>query len=102
MGTESSTGRLERLAPKVFNGSLKNLTEESVVKAKSRIINRWKKRQLPAQIFGVVRHAERADGIYAYYKGQRWTQTEDYTRRPADPSRGPRNIAFHSVMQYMC
>lgn len=48
-------------------------------------LRRWKRRQLPGQLCGVIRHAERADGIYAFINGQRWTQTEDFRQYPMDP-----------------
>lgn len=49
------------------------------------VLNRWQKRQLQSQLFAVVRHAERADSLYAFYKGGRWSQTDDFLRYPVDP-----------------
>lgn len=48
-------------------------------------LSKWKGRRLQGQLCGVIRHAERADGIYAFIGGQRWTQTEDFQRYPLDP-----------------
>lgn len=52
---------------------------------KRSLVTRWQRRQLQSQIFAVVRHAERADSVYAFYKGGRWTQSEDFCRYPVDP-----------------
>lgn len=52
---------------------------------KGAFLARWQKRQLPSQLFAVVRHAERADSVYSFYQGQRWTQTLDFHRFPVDP-----------------
>uniref|UniRef100_A0A7S0AAC6 Uncharacterized protein n=1 Tax=Pyrodinium bahamense TaxID=73915 RepID=A0A7S0AAC6_9DINO len=49
------------------------------------LIARWQKRQLPVQSFCVTRHAERADGIYAFIDGGRWTCSEDFKHWPLDP-----------------
>ena len=38
-------------------------------------------RTLRTQLFGVVRHAERADGVFAWWEGGRWSSSED-GRRP--------------------
>lgn len=48
-------------------------------------IYKWQKRRLPVQFFSVIRHEERADGWNAFVHGQRWTQSEDFTRWPFDP-----------------
>eukprot|EP00928_Gymnodinium_smaydae_P087479 TRINITY_DN7173_c0_g1_i1.p1 TRINITY_DN7173_c0_g1~~TRINITY_DN7173_c0_g1_i1.p1 ORF type:complete len:449 (-),score=54.87 TRINITY_DN7173_c0_g1_i1:54-1400(-) len=45
----------------------------------------WENRKAGNQMFGIVRHAERADSIYGFLDGGRWTQTEDYARWPQDP-----------------
>lgn len=45
----------------------------------------WQKRKLPTQLFGVVRHAERADGVFAFWEGGRWSSSEDGRRFPLDP-----------------
>jgi len=49
------------------------------------LIARWQKRQQAVQLFSVCRHAERADGIYAFIGGQRWSSTEDFRQWPLDP-----------------
>lgn len=49
------------------------------------VFNSWKKRQLHLQLCSVVRHTERADSIYAFWKGDRWTQTRDFHEWPIDP-----------------
>jgi len=49
------------------------------------LLAKWKGRKLPAQIFGVIRHAERADCMWGTYGGGRWTQTEDSYRWSVDP-----------------
>lgn len=43
----------------------------------------WQKRKLPTQLFGVVRHAERADGVFAFWEGGRWSSSEDGRRQMA-------------------
>mmetsp|Transcript_107044 Transcript_107044/g.194822 ORF Transcript_107044/g.194822 Transcript_107044/m.194822 type:complete len:734 (-) Transcript_107044:99-2300(-) len=54
--------------------------------ARGKLIARWRKRQLPLQLFAVVRHVERADGAYAFVQGgARWSQTEDFRQWPLDP-----------------
>ncbi|CAJ1330837.1 unnamed protein product [Effrenium voratum] len=45
----------------------------------------WQKRKLPTQLFGVVRHAERADGVFAIWEGTRWCSSDDGRRFPLDP-----------------
>ncbi|CAJ1373293.1 unnamed protein product [Effrenium voratum] len=37
------------------------------------------------QLFGVVRHAERADGVFAIWEGTRWCSSDDGRRFPLDP-----------------
>eukprot|EP00927_Polykrikos_kofoidii_P017209 TRINITY_DN17813_c0_g1_i1.p1 TRINITY_DN17813_c0_g1~~TRINITY_DN17813_c0_g1_i1.p1 ORF type:complete len:584 (-),score=84.49 TRINITY_DN17813_c0_g1_i1:72-1823(-) len=60
---------------------------KSVGKRLSRrgLVAKWQTRTLPEQVFGVVRHAERADGAYAFFRGGRWTQTADFQMWPLDP-----------------
>lgn len=53
--------------------------------AKSSQLTRWQRRHLESELFGVVRHAERADDIFAFYKGQRWTDSQDGRTWPLDP-----------------
>lgn len=43
--------------------------------------------------FGVVRHAERADGPFVTVAGERWTRTSDYARWPHDPPLSDEGIA---------
>jgi len=45
----------------------------------------WGTRKLPVQLFAVIRHAERADDVFALVGGKRWTQTEDFLKHPVDP-----------------
>mmetsp|Transcript_70602 Transcript_70602/g.165559 ORF Transcript_70602/g.165559 Transcript_70602/m.165559 type:complete len:611 (+) Transcript_70602:40-1872(+) len=45
----------------------------------------WQKRKLPTQLFGVVRHTERADGVFAFWEHGRWSASEDSRRFPLDP-----------------
>ncbi|CAE7611001.1 unnamed protein product [Symbiodinium pilosum] len=72
MGNEASTG---------------NVT--SALKATKRSSNLllagWQKRKLPTQLFGVVRHTERADGVFAFWENGRWSSSEDCRRFPLDP-----------------
>ena len=49
------------------------------------LVASWQKRKLPTQLFGVVRHAERADGVFAFWEGGRWSSSEDGRRFPLDP-----------------
>eukprot|EP00929_Paragymnodinium_shiwhaense_P017945 TRINITY_DN12784_c0_g1_i1.p1 TRINITY_DN12784_c0_g1~~TRINITY_DN12784_c0_g1_i1.p1 ORF type:complete len:1260 (+),score=230.98 TRINITY_DN12784_c0_g1_i1:148-3927(+) len=49
------------------------------------VIAKWQQRQFPEQLFAVVRHAERADGAFAFFRGGRWTQSEDFENWPLDP-----------------
>mmetsp|Transcript_144475 Transcript_144475/g.402485 ORF Transcript_144475/g.402485 Transcript_144475/m.402485 type:complete len:490 (-) Transcript_144475:108-1577(-) len=37
------------------------------------------------RLFGVIRHAERADGAFSFVNGVRWTQTPDFAEWPFDP-----------------
>lgn len=75
MGAEASTQAL----------SSKTTPAAHALRSQKNLISRWQKRQLQSQLFGVVRHAERADGLYAFYEGERWTSTEDFRRWPLDP-----------------
>lgn len=59
--------------------------QDASSRSKKGLLSKWKKRHLEAPLFGVVRHAERADGIYAFYEDGRWTGSEDYFRWPLDP-----------------
>lgn len=72
MGNEASTG---------------NAT--SALKATKRSSNLllagWQKRKLPTQLFAVVRHTERADGVFAFWENGRWSSSEDCRRFPLDP-----------------
>ncbi|CAE8631297.1 unnamed protein product, partial [Polarella glacialis] len=45
----------------------------------------WSSRELPVQIFGVIRHTARADEMGATWKGASWFQSEDFKRYPYDP-----------------
>lgn len=49
------------------------------------LVASWQRRKLPTQLFGVVRHAERADGVFAWWEGGRWSSSEDGRRFPLDP-----------------
>eukprot|EP00931_Biecheleriopsis_adriatica_P039938 TRINITY_DN22849_c0_g1_i11.p1 TRINITY_DN22849_c0_g1~~TRINITY_DN22849_c0_g1_i11.p1 ORF type:complete len:480 (+),score=78.43 TRINITY_DN22849_c0_g1_i11:52-1491(+) len=42
-------------------------------------------KDVQSQVLGVVRHAERADAAFAFFKGQRWTRTQDCEQWPLDP-----------------
>ncbi|CAE8599324.1 unnamed protein product, partial [Polarella glacialis] len=55
------------------------------ISRKKSLISRWQTRQLVSQLFGVIRHSERADGIYAFHEGDRWTSSDDFRRWPLDP-----------------
>lgn len=77
MGNESSTQSFHRIRPSAFQDASSGF--------KKGILLRWKKRRLKAPIFGVVRHAERADGVYSFFEGGRWTATEDFSQWPLDP-----------------
>eukprot|EP00913_Durusdinium_trenchii_P031783 g29767.t1 len=68
MGNDASTGRSSK-GPR--SGKL--------------LVAGWQKRKLPTQLFGVVRHAERADGVFAFWEGGRWSSSEDGRRFPLDP-----------------
>eukprot|EP00930_Biecheleria_cincta_P040784 TRINITY_DN27933_c0_g1_i1.p1 TRINITY_DN27933_c0_g1~~TRINITY_DN27933_c0_g1_i1.p1 ORF type:complete len:555 (-),score=74.72 TRINITY_DN27933_c0_g1_i1:236-1900(-) len=49
------------------------------------LLTRWQTRHLESELFGVVRHAERADDIFAFHNGQRWTGSKDGRTWPLDP-----------------
>lgn len=48
-------------------------------------LSRWQTRHLESELFGVVRHAERADDIFAFHKGKRWSDSQDGRMWPLDP-----------------
>jgi len=48
-------------------------------------LDAWQKRRIGDHIFAVIRHAERADGAFAFCGGQRWTQSDDFVKFPHDP-----------------
>mmetsp|Transcript_110880 Transcript_110880/g.357954 ORF Transcript_110880/g.357954 Transcript_110880/m.357954 type:complete len:869 (+) Transcript_110880:83-2689(+) len=77
MGAGPSESKLKSWNEATADGAQKRLGKT--------FLARWQKRQLVSQFFGVVRHAERADGIWAFYRGQRWTQTDDFRNWPVDP-----------------
>eukprot|EP00429_Kryptoperidinium_foliaceum_P039613 CAMPEP_0176176672 /NCGR_PEP_ID=MMETSP0120_2-20121206/90492_1 /TAXON_ID=160619 /ORGANISM="Kryptoperidinium foliaceum, Strain CCMP 1326" /LENGTH=1030 /DNA_ID=CAMNT_0017514717 /DNA_START=86 /DNA_END=3175 /DNA_ORIENTATION=+ len=66
---------------RVLQSSSKNVWRSR----KSSVLAKWQKREQQSQVFGVVRHAERADSVYGIYQGTRWTQTEDFLKYPMDP-----------------
>jgi len=70
MGAEASRDGSALRAPRLSKASLRA---------------RWQGRQLPKQLFSVVRHAERADGVFAFVDSSRWSFTEDANLWPLDP-----------------
>eukprot|EP00930_Biecheleria_cincta_P068581 TRINITY_DN5612_c0_g2_i1.p1 TRINITY_DN5612_c0_g2~~TRINITY_DN5612_c0_g2_i1.p1 ORF type:complete len:657 (-),score=79.04 TRINITY_DN5612_c0_g2_i1:376-2325(-) len=60
-------------------------TQDASAGSKKGLLSKWQKRHLEVPLFGVVRHAERADGVYAFFEGGRWTESEDYFMWPLDP-----------------
>ncbi len=51
---------------------------------KRSIVTRWQSRQLDAQVFGVMRHTERADTIGAFVDERLWWHCDDFQRWPLD------------------
>mmetsp|Transcript_40506 Transcript_40506/g.73225 ORF Transcript_40506/g.73225 Transcript_40506/m.73225 type:complete len:825 (-) Transcript_40506:81-2555(-) len=76
--SESSGSRPHR-------GGLRSLRTASFKAGKKLALRRWRNRKQQAQLFGVVRHAERADVLSAVWCGKPWLQTEDFRRYPLDP-----------------
>jgi len=78
MGNNTSAGEVGGN----LRGSLKGLKPRL---SKQGLLQKFNSRTRPEQIFAVVRHAERADGAFAFWRGGRWTQTHDFSRFPLDP-----------------
>eukprot|EP00928_Gymnodinium_smaydae_P088227 TRINITY_DN72334_c0_g1_i1.p1 TRINITY_DN72334_c0_g1~~TRINITY_DN72334_c0_g1_i1.p1 ORF type:complete len:266 (+),score=38.39 TRINITY_DN72334_c0_g1_i1:62-859(+) len=79
MGATSSSRIVDveakrRKVPKRFTASIKG-----------RIHLKWQRRDQASQFFAVVRHAERADGLFAFTGDMRWCQTDDYRHWQFDP-----------------
>mmetsp|Transcript_55033 Transcript_55033/g.98107 ORF Transcript_55033/g.98107 Transcript_55033/m.98107 type:complete len:638 (+) Transcript_55033:81-1994(+) len=53
--------------------------------SKQALLRQWQRRPFQEQLFAVVRHTERADGLFAFHHGGRWSDTEDCARWPLDP-----------------
>jgi len=76
MGAETSSG-----------GRSPSLDAMSKVSRRVRraFLRKSKERSALAQLFGVIRHCERADCPFAYYNRGRWHETQDYQKWPLDP-----------------
>jgi hypothetical protein len=72
---------LGRRSARLASGTFQKISRTS----RQGVIARWQARTLPQQLFAVARHCERADGVYAFVNGERWTCTEDFARWPVDP-----------------
>eukprot|EP00928_Gymnodinium_smaydae_P026588 TRINITY_DN20829_c0_g3_i1.p1 TRINITY_DN20829_c0_g3~~TRINITY_DN20829_c0_g3_i1.p1 ORF type:complete len:665 (+),score=108.14 TRINITY_DN20829_c0_g3_i1:68-2062(+) len=51
----------------------------------SDIAHSWCRRDLSTQAFGVIRHTERADDAFSFWRGGRWTQSSDFHQWSLDP-----------------
>mmetsp|Transcript_3545 Transcript_3545/g.8846 ORF Transcript_3545/g.8846 Transcript_3545/m.8846 type:complete len:784 (+) Transcript_3545:120-2471(+) len=75
----------ESSVSRTHHGGLKSLRTASYKAGKKLALRRWRNRKQQAQLFGVVRHAERADVLSAVWCGMPWLQSEDFRRYPLDP-----------------
>lgn len=48
-------------------------------------VKNWKSRKLPVQVFGVIRHHVRADGLGTTWDGGSWSDSVDFRMHPNDP-----------------
>lgn len=52
---------------------------------KKSCVEKWQSRPQAEQLCGVIRHAERADGVGTLVDGEMWCRTKDFLQWPLDP-----------------
>jgi len=84
MGAEVSSGRHSSVLGAVTKAS-RRVRRTSVLK--------WQQRMPPAQMFGVIRHCERADGPFSFHNQGRWWYTKESRLWPMDPPLADAGVA---------
>lgn len=88
MGAKVSSPSLRALRPGDGLGALSRLSQLTRQEA----ARKCQEQERSTRFFGVLRHTERADDLYTYYEGGRWSRTGDAARWLSDPPLGDSGV----------